>query len=309
MLISGPELRSGDGEGWCVIALGLVANWLVGWRMSGVAGETAPRNHFGPIDYYDVTMRQPDIEVLRGLKSRLWTYNGAFTGPTIEARAGRPVIIRQHNKLPDPAAFHLHGGNVPSNSDGVPGDEIQLGANRTYLYPNWQPATTLYYHDHVHHQEAKHTYRGLSGLYVISDQAEERLQLPDGKVRHPAGPLGPSVQSGRHSAGAGPGRHRRRCEPGQRPTVPALEVEQCPYRFRLLNTSSLDGILNLSLSSGDVFHAIGTDGGQLMETRSGAERPAVPVGAGRDGDRLLELPLSSEIELLNSVVQTACRRT
>ncbi|HET6989179.1 MAG TPA: multicopper oxidase domain-containing protein, partial [Kribbella sp.] len=144
-----------------------------------------PRKHVGSVDYYDVTMREADVEILRGVKSRLWTYNGSFPGPTIKARAGRPVVIRQHNKLTEPTAVHLHGGNVPSNSDGLPGDEIQPGGTRDYFSPNRQPGSSLWYHDHVHHLESPHTYRGLSGLYLITDRAEERLRLPEGKYDIP----------------------------------------------------------------------------------------------------------------------------
>ncbi|HET6985513.1 MAG TPA: multicopper oxidase domain-containing protein, partial [Kribbella sp.] len=140
---------------------------------------------FGLVDYYDVTMGEADVEILRGVKSRLWTYNGSFPGPTIKARAGRPVVVRQHNALPEPAAVHLHGGNVPSSSDGLPGDEIEPGGTRSYFYPNRQPGSSLWYHDHVHHLESPHTYRGLSGLYLITDRAEERLRLPEGKYDIP----------------------------------------------------------------------------------------------------------------------------
>ena len=63
----------------------------------------------GLVDYYDVTMREADVEILPGTTTPIWGYNGSFPGPTIKVRTGRPVVIRQHNRLPEAVAVHLHG--------------------------------------------------------------------------------------------------------------------------------------------------------------------------------------------------------
>ncbi|MGH3054325.1 MAG: hypothetical protein ACRDL7_05035, partial [Gaiellaceae bacterium] len=58
---------------------------------------------------------------------------------------------------PAPACVHLHGGEVPSCYDGGPNAWWTPGfaqkgpgfVTDTYMYPNQQEPTTLFYHDHV----------------------------------------------------------------------------------------------------------------------------------------------------------------
>ena len=75
-------------------------------------------------DYYEMTQRAGKQEILPGLKTEVWGYDGIFPGPTVEATSGRIVVIRQWNELPVPVATHLHGGETPPESDGYPTDLI-----------------------------------------------------------------------------------------------------------------------------------------------------------------------------------------
>jgi FtsP/CotA-like multicopper oxidase with cupredoxin domain len=75
-------------------------------------------------DYYEITQRVGRQEILPGLKTEVWGYDGVFPGPTIEARSGRHMVIRQWNELPVPVSTHLHGGKTPPESDGYPTDLI-----------------------------------------------------------------------------------------------------------------------------------------------------------------------------------------
>ena len=63
-------------------------------------------------------------EVLPGLKTEIWGYDGVFPGPTIEARRDRPVVVRHWDELSVPVSVHLHGGKTPPGSDGYPTDLI-----------------------------------------------------------------------------------------------------------------------------------------------------------------------------------------
>ena len=38
-------------------------------------------------DYYQMTQKEADIEILPGKRTRIWGYEGMFPGPTIGARA------------------------------------------------------------------------------------------------------------------------------------------------------------------------------------------------------------------------------
>jgi spore coat protein A len=119
-------------------------------------------------DYYELTQREGRAEILPGLDTTVWGYDGMFPGPTIEARSGRRVVVYQRNELPVPTVVHLHGGVTPSESDGYPTDLIlpadgsfdghkghggvPMGrvdrGTKEYTYPNEERGATLWYHDH-----------------------------------------------------------------------------------------------------------------------------------------------------------------
>jgi spore coat protein A, manganese oxidase len=66
-----------------------------------------------PTDYYEITHKEGKTEILPGLTTALWGYDGIFPGPTIESRSGRKIVVRYHNELPVPFTPHLHGGRTP----------------------------------------------------------------------------------------------------------------------------------------------------------------------------------------------------
>jgi spore coat protein A len=158
-------------------------------------------------DFYEMVQEVGRAEILPGLKSEVWGYNGIFPGPTIEARSGRPVVVRQWNELPVPVSTHLHGGRTPPESDGYPTDLIlplgekahgdgghdshaDAGRSHTethahgfkdYRYPNDQRAATLWYHDHRMDFTGPQVWRGLAGVYVLRDEEDDALHLPKGE--------------------------------------------------------------------------------------------------------------------------------
>src|SRR5829696_2188634 len=73
-------------------------------------------------DHSEIRQKVGKAEILPGLKTDVWGYEGSFPGPTIESRSGRATIVRQINKLPVPVSTHLHGGRTPASSDGFPTD-------------------------------------------------------------------------------------------------------------------------------------------------------------------------------------------
>ncbi|MFF4180263.1 multicopper oxidase family protein [Streptomyces sp. NPDC001750] len=126
----------------------------------------------------------------------------------MEARRGRPVTVTHRNELPVPTVVHLHGGRTPAESDGYPTDLVLPAAwpktashstdgmpgtghmadpravatalTRDYIFPNDQRPTLLWYHDHRMDFTAPAIWRGLAGLYIVRDDAEEALGLPAG---------------------------------------------------------------------------------------------------------------------------------
>lgn len=103
-----------------------------------------------------------------------------------------------------PMSVHLHGGEMPSNSDGGPTAWFTPGYNKQgpgfaheasslCTYPNKQEGTTLWYHPHDQGLTRINVYTGLAGYYFLRGTNEDNLRLPgwsgDGKVMEvtPAG--------------------------------------------------------------------------------------------------------------------------
>ena len=214
-------------------------------------------------DFYVTTMRRARVEILPGKRTPVWGFDGQFPGPTIKAKRGRPVVVKRVNRLSVPTTTHLHGGKVPPSSDGQPLDLIRPGDSKRYLYPNDQEAATLWYHDHTHHHASRNNYMGLSGLYIIEDEAEDELNLPKGRYDIPL------VIQDRSFKRDGSFRFHddhddvfgKKFLVNGRPT-PFLKVANRKYRFRLLNASNSRGY-TVALSNGAPLVQIATDGGLL----------------------------------------------
>lgn len=91
---------------------------------------------------------------------------------------------------PQPMVVHLHGGETPSYADGSPdswftphkaikGPSFVSSKN---IYPNTQPATTLWFHDHVLGETRLNVYAGLAGFYFLRGNPESSVKprLPHG---------------------------------------------------------------------------------------------------------------------------------
>lgn len=211
-------------------------------------------------DYYQLRIRQTQVELVPGLLTTVRTYGGHFPGPTIRATRGRATVITHINELGHNVAVHLHGGHVPASEDGHPMDVIAPGASRTYHYPNKQRAASLWYHDHAHHLEAQNVYHGLSGAYLLSDQEESALPLPSGQYDVPLQIRDARVEEdGTLTYTRASARPQMLVNGKERPY---FQVAARKYRFRLFN-QSIDRYMTLRLSDGAEFVQIATDGGLL----------------------------------------------
>ncbi|MFI1660030.1 multicopper oxidase family protein [Streptomyces sp. NPDC020472] len=236
-----------------------------------------PLSSTGDADVYELTIRKATAEILPGVATDVLTYDGHFPGPVIHARSGRRVLVRHHNGLHMPVTVHLHGGSVPPSHDGNPMDVFAPGTARTYVYTNRQPHASLWFHDHAHHMEAEHVYRGLSGGYLLTDDLEQSLPLPKGRYDVPVTIRDARFDERGQLAYTMSDRQRTTLLVNGKPT-PYFQVAARKYRFRLLNGSNLR-LFALSLSDGTPLTQIGSDGGLL-------ERPvAVPVLTLSPGER------------------------
>ncbi|HEY8141542.1 MAG TPA: DNRLRE domain-containing protein [Kofleriaceae bacterium] len=225
--------------------------------------------------------------------SRVWGYDDGtsgpvYPGPTIVARRDQPVHVTWRNDIRDPdgvprtshylpvdecvegvgdtasTVVHLHGGHIAAESDGYPEDAYPPGEERVYEYLNWQQAATLWYHDHAMGITRLNVYMGLAGLYVLHDDEEEALGLPDGEQDvplviqdrsfNPDGSLQYPEMWMEHFFGNTILVNGR--------VWPYFEVDRGKYRFRVLNASN-SRFFRLALSDDSAFEVIATDAGLL----------------------------------------------
>ena len=141
---------------------------------------------------YEIHQKAATVSVHPNLPDQtLWGFDGKVPGPVYHARYGRPILVRNHNDLPeDNGGFgmpepstHLHNAHTPSESDGFPGDFMRRGQHYDHYYPNAlagfdsthkqeggdinESLGTLWYHDHRLDFTAQNVYKGLAGFYTL----------------------------------------------------------------------------------------------------------------------------------------------
>jgi spore coat protein A, manganese oxidase len=270
-----------------------------------------------PDEVINIEMLQVRQKVHRDLPpTTLWGYNGSWPGPTIEAQCDRPLNINWISKLPTTHLLsidhsihgaestlpdvrnvaHLHGACTLPDDDGYPeawftsqGEHGPHGPKfnpRPSSYPNCQPATTLWYHDHCLGITRLNVYAGLAGFYLIRDEAERSLNLPQGEFEiplmlqdrlfhHDGSLFYPKVVNGpkEHPIWIQEFFGDYNCVNGK--VTPFLEVQPRKYRFRIVNAAN-SRFYHLRLFNSDAtgkiqnqtfdvpsFQQIGTDGGLL----------------------------------------------
>lgn len=262
---------------------------------------------------YRISLSELRQKVHRDLPPALmWGFEGDMPGPTISARRGCTVRIEWVNKLPlrhrlaidhnlsgagrdvpdVRSVIHLHGGHVAPDSDGYPDDWVTPGSSQKTVYPNQQPAATLFYHDHSMGISRLNAMMGLAGFYLLRDAGEDGLHLPSGAYDIPlaiqdrtfdaqgqiAYPVGPGIDSpwvpeffGTHVLVNGR-------------VWPFLNVEPRRYRFRLLNASN-SRVYELSLLPEQPLVQIATEGGLLSAP---VERDTLLIAPGERMDVIID---------------------
>ena len=184
---------------------------------------------------------------------------------------------------------HLHGGEVQSSSDGHPeawwtadgkhgptySTQTQTEDNSVvYTYPNSQPPTQLWYHDHALGLTRLNVLSGLAGFYLIRNQTDpiapllpigeyeiplaiqDRSFYTDGSLYYPTEGNTPDVHPYWQSSFLGDAIVVN----GQ--AWPNVNVKQGQYRLRILDGSN-SRFYQLAFSNGMEFTQIGSDGGYL----------------------------------------------
>ncbi len=188
-------------------------------------------------------------------------------------------------QIPVPIVTHVHGGENSSVFDGHPdawftANQKKIGptfVTSTYNYPNKQPSTTLWYHDHAMGITRLNVLMGLAGFYIIKDPKNkldyEKCMLPNKKYDIPIVIQDRSFNEDGSfnfpNIGINPDIHPFWTPEFFGDTImvngrvwPNLDVKKRQYRFRLLNGSNAR-FYKLKFSNNMSFIQIASDGGYL----------------------------------------------
>jgi bilirubin oxidase len=238
-----------------------------------LAGPSVLSNESGEPGVVEVTLTATEtrIELVPGVETEVFAFNGTVPGPMLEAWEGDSVIVHFRNELSEPTTIHWHGIHLPFRSDGSPFDPVEPGEEVSYVF-RIHPGTagTYWYHPHPDARTQYQMAKGLFGSFIVRSRddplpplTEKLLVLydnrfgPDGSVDLPeshttAGRI--DFENGREGDAL--------FVNGQiMPVIPirAGEVQ----RWRVLNASA-GRVFRLSIP-GHTFLHVGSDGG-LFET-------------------------------------------
>lgn len=263
----------------------------------------------GPYRLYTVTQRPGSLNIIKDLPTPAYGYgwNGNFSapGPVISMDQGTRVKLRMINQLPNAheqwgyplaTSTHLHGSASLPQYDGYADDVTAPGYYKDYEYPNFQPARTLWYHDHGVHHTGQSVYSGMVAQYHMHD-ATERALLPQGDYDVPLtisdalfDKAGRLVYSDNDHSGLWGDVVLVNGTPW-----PVMTVQRRVYRFRILmatlSRSMTLKLINTKTGQPVPVHVVCTDGGLMPESQevyswrhAGAERYEILVDFGKFPD-------------------------
>ena len=254
----------------------------------------------------------PDVDVTIQAPGTSWTtpmyrYNGTQLPPVIRAKRGDEMFLTLVNELADLSTIHWHGFKVPGPEDGGPTEPVSPNATRTYNFTLDQPAASLWFHPHPHGKTAEQVYRGLAGVFMLTDDIDQQLRqdnlVPANEHDIPIlvqDRLFEAENSGErlltysddHMSGFGMMGGTTLVNGVE---LPKLNVETRQYTLRLYNASN-SRTYDFALSDGRSFYIVGSDGGWLPQPAqadhvilSAGERAAIVVNFATDqpGDRVM----------------------
>ena len=245
--------------------------------------EEIPETEFRPDLDISLTARPGEVSIFPGTPTRVWQYHAlvhegdnkriievprSYLGPIIKVYRGEKIRIRFKNSIPEESIVHWHGLHVPAIMDGHPRYVIPQGQSYLYEFEVKNRAGTYWYHPHPHGRTGPQVYRGLAGLFIVSDDEEQAAGLPDGEYDVPL-----VIQDrafGQNNQLVYLSGHRMEQMNGFLGDVImvnglpdfTLPVSSAAYRLRILNGSN-SRIYKLAWEDERPLTIIGTDGGLL----------------------------------------------
>jgi len=208
---------------------------------------------------------------VKGKTASTYGYSASVLGPVIRVRRGDEVQITIENALDRITTVHWHGLLVPGDVDGGPHQPIKPGEVRRLALKINQPAATVWFHPHPHHDTARQVYMGLTGMIIVDDGSSAHLALPQtygmddlpiilqDRSFEPDGSLGynPSPMATGYGS-------RGDTIVTNGAVRPFAKVPRGLVRLRLLNGANARNF-DLRFSDERAFHVIASDGGFLSE--------------------------------------------
>jgi spore coat protein A len=212
---------------------------------------------------------------------------------------------------------HLYGGRTQADSDGWPDNTAIPGQSAYFTYHNDQAATMLWYHDHANHITRLNVFAGLAGVWLIRDEEENSLGLPDCEFELPLVIQDRNLDLDASGNFTGALLHKTEVTDGPAEFFgpytlvngkiwPKAKVEPRLYRLRLLNGSNartyrlmlLDALGN---SQHTVIWQIGGDQG-LAQNKIAFPADGLVLAPGERADLLMDLSgfASQKLYLWNS---------
>lgn len=274
---------------------------------------------FEPDVELELTARVEAVSLLPGQATQLWRYVGsvlygdasAFSYlenshiPVIRARQGQKFRIHFRNQLPEESIVHWHGLHMVQRMDGHPMYAIPAGASFVYEFTVENRAGTYWFHPHPHERTGHQVYHGLSGLFLVTDDNEQQLQLPTGEFDLPL-----IIQDRTFNAsnqlvylpGPPPRNVWMQGFTGETVLVNGVRgysrnLRRSAYRLRLFNASNASSYI-LRWSHGAAMTVIGSDGGLLEQPVQRAYLSMAPAERLDVWVDLFGLPAGQEISLL-----------
>jgi FtsP/CotA-like multicopper oxidase with cupredoxin domain len=286
---------------FCVRVCTLVCLWSIGLVVSSEAESLQPSNWDGGAKLVEAADASSDpaivevtlearispVEIVPGVRTDVWTYNGGLPGPLIRARRGDRLIVHFSNNLPDPTTVHWHGVQVPIEMDGVPGaSQPPVPPGGTFTYDFVVPDAGLFwYHPHV--MSAAQVGFGLYGPLLVVDP-DDPVKVPDELVlvlsdiaTEDNGKLHPADSGGLLGALLGREGNHVLVNGRVRPTLTIRDGAL--QRWRIVNAAK-SRYFELVLGDGQPFELIGVDGGQLEYS---LKRWTIVLGPGERADVLV----------------------
>lgn len=113
------------------------------------------------------------------VRTKTHGFSQPYLGPILRFKRGSTVRLSVANAVEEPISAHWHGLHVEGAVDGGPHTAVGTGKTWSPTMDIDQPASTLWYHSHIHGKTADQVYAGLAGMLIVDDPEAPANGLPD----------------------------------------------------------------------------------------------------------------------------------